>query len=84
MMNNWIFSWVAFVAGGDVLALLLFSAIGRFSHGFVVFDLETLNTADPFMAGMLFFLLLSCCSLYHTYLFNWNLELRILICLALW
>lgn len=46
---------MALLAGGDVLALLLFSAIGRFSHGFDVFDLETLKTADPFMAGMLFF-----------------------------
>ncbi|KAL3505035.1 hypothetical protein ACH5RR_034876 [Cinchona calisaya] len=42
---------VALLASGDVLALLLFSAIGRFSQGFVVFDLETLITADPFMAG---------------------------------
>ncbi|KAL3514354.1 hypothetical protein ACH5RR_027071 [Cinchona calisaya] len=42
---------VALLAGGDVLALLLFSAIGRFSHGFDVFDLDTLKTADPFMAG---------------------------------
>ncbi|CAL5418000.1 unnamed protein product [Camellia sinensis] len=42
---------VALLAGGDVLALLLFSAIGRFSHGFSVFDTETLRTADPFIAG---------------------------------
>ncbi|CAI9115982.1 OLC1v1017016C1 [Oldenlandia corymbosa var. corymbosa] len=42
---------VALLSGGDVLALILFSAIGRFSHGFVVFDLETLKTADPFIAG---------------------------------
>lgn len=45
------FSWVALLAGGDVLALLLFAAIGRFSHGFTVFDTETLRTADPFIAG---------------------------------
>uniref|UniRef100_A0A803MRI9 Uncharacterized protein n=1 Tax=Chenopodium quinoa TaxID=63459 RepID=A0A803MRI9_CHEQI len=38
-------------AGGDVLAILLFSAIGRFSHGFPVFEAETLRTADPFIAG---------------------------------
>ena len=44
-------SRVALLAGGDVLALLLFSAIGRFGHGFSVFDLETLRTADPFIAG---------------------------------
>jgi hypothetical protein len=31
--------------------LLLFAAIGRFSHGFSVFDTETLRTADPFIAG---------------------------------
>ncbi|CAK9312494.1 unnamed protein product [Citrullus colocynthis] len=42
---------VALLAGGDVLALLLFSSIGRFSHGLPVFDLETLRTADPFIAG---------------------------------
>ncbi|CAH2035662.1 unnamed protein product [Thlaspi arvense] len=42
---------VAVLAGGDVLALLLFSAIGRFSHGFPVFSLDTLHTADPFIAG---------------------------------
>lgn len=42
---------VALLAGGDVLALLLFSAIGRFGHGFSVFDFETLHTADPFIAG---------------------------------
>ncbi|KAK6160580.1 hypothetical protein DH2020_003961 [Rehmannia glutinosa] len=42
---------VAVLAGGDVAALLLFAAIGRFSHGFPVFDLETFKTADPFIAG---------------------------------
>ncbi|XP_027149157.1 uncharacterized protein LOC113749572 [Coffea eugenioides] len=49
LISKW--GWVALLAGGDALALLLFSAIGRFSHGFDVFDLETLKTADPFMAG---------------------------------
>lgn len=33
------------------MALLMFAAIGRFSHGFSVFDAETLRTADPFIAG---------------------------------
>ncbi|KAL6995309.1 hypothetical protein U1Q18_005446 [Sarracenia purpurea var. burkii] len=47
--NKW--GRVALLAGGDVLALLVFSAIGRFSHGFSVFDTETLRTADPFIAG---------------------------------
>ncbi|XP_024030369.1 uncharacterized protein LOC21387291 [Morus notabilis] len=42
---------VALFSGGDVLALLLFAAIGRFNHGFSVFDVETLRTADPFIAG---------------------------------
>lgn len=46
---------VALFAGGDVLALLLFSTIGRYSHGLSVFDFETLHTADPFIAGMLGF-----------------------------
>ena len=38
-----------------MLALLLFSTIGRYSHGLSVFDFETLHTADPFIAGMLGF-----------------------------
>ncbi|KFK27684.1 hypothetical protein AALP_AA8G415200 [Arabis alpina] len=42
---------VALLAGGDVLALLVFSALGRFSHGFPVFSIDTLHTADPFIAG---------------------------------
>lgn len=42
---------MALLSGGDVLAILLFSAIGRFSHGFPAFDGETLRTADPFIAG---------------------------------
>uniref|UniRef100_M4FIS9 DUF3054 domain-containing protein n=1 Tax=Brassica campestris TaxID=3711 RepID=M4FIS9_BRACM len=42
---------VALLAGGDVLALLIFSAIGRFSHGFPVLSFDTLHTADPFIAG---------------------------------
>ncbi|OVA09427.1 Protein of unknown function DUF3054 [Macleaya cordata] len=42
---------IALLSGGDVLAMLLFSAIGRFSHGFPVLDIETLRTADPFIAG---------------------------------
>ncbi|KAL8141072.1 hypothetical protein V2J09_007093 [Rumex salicifolius] len=42
---------ISLLAGGDVLALVLFSAVGRFSHGFSVFDIETLKTADPFVAG---------------------------------
>ncbi|KAH6764909.1 hypothetical protein C2S51_016158 [Perilla frutescens var. frutescens] len=44
-------SLVAVLAGGDVAALLLFSAIGRFSHAFSVFDFETFKTADPFIAA---------------------------------
>ncbi|XP_047307416.1 uncharacterized protein LOC124910783 [Impatiens glandulifera] len=49
LINKW--GRVGLLAGGDVLAILLFSAIGRFSHGFSVFDSETLHTADPFIAG---------------------------------
>lgn len=51
--SNLISKWgrVALLAAGDVCALLLFSAIGRFNHGFPVLDLETLKTADPFIAG---------------------------------
>lgn len=46
-------SWaqVGLLAGGDILCLLVFSAIGRFSHGFPVLDFETFRTADPFIAG---------------------------------
>ncbi|KAG8051828.1 hypothetical protein GUJ93_ZPchr0001g31610 [Zizania palustris] len=39
------------LANGDVLCLLVFSAIGRFSHGLVAFDPETFKTVDPFIAG---------------------------------
>ncbi|XP_073304853.1 uncharacterized protein [Primulina huaijiensis] len=46
-----IWGLVTLLAGGDVAALLFFSAIGRFSHGFSVFDFETFKTADPFIAG---------------------------------
>ncbi|XP_054797728.1 uncharacterized protein LOC129302875 [Prosopis cineraria] len=42
---------VALFAGGDVMALILFAAIGRLSHGLSTFDVETLKTADPFIAG---------------------------------
>ncbi|KAK7321621.1 hypothetical protein VNO77_32443 [Canavalia gladiata] len=45
---------VALLAGVDVLALLLFATIGRYSHGLSVFDLESLRTADPFLAGWFF------------------------------
>ncbi|WVZ60431.1 hypothetical protein U9M48_010453 [Paspalum notatum var. saurae] len=41
------------LAGGDVFCLLLFSAIGRFSHGLPVLDADTFKTADPFIAGWL-------------------------------
>ncbi|KAG8062455.1 hypothetical protein GUJ93_ZPchr0003g17340 [Zizania palustris] len=41
------------LASGDVLCLLVFSAIGRFSHGLPAFDPETFKTADPFIAGWL-------------------------------
>ncbi|MQM00274.1 hypothetical protein Taro_033015 [Colocasia esculenta] len=46
-------SWgrVALLAGGDVLFLLVFAAVGRFSHGLPVLDVATLRTADPFVAG---------------------------------
>ncbi|GMJ15256.1 hypothetical protein like AT1G44920 [Hibiscus trionum] len=42
---------VALLAGGDVLALLLFSAIGRYNHGLPIFAMDTLRTTDPFLAG---------------------------------
>ncbi|KAJ3672823.1 hypothetical protein LUZ60_006197 [Juncus effusus] len=48
-------SWgqIGVLASGDILCLLVFSAVGRFSHGFPAFDTETLKTADPFIAGWL-------------------------------
>ncbi|XP_015972577.1 uncharacterized protein LOC107495879 [Arachis duranensis] len=42
---------VALLAGVDVLALLVFATIGRYSHGLSTMDLQTLRTADPFIAG---------------------------------
>lgn len=51
---------MALLAAGDVLALLIFSAIGRFSHGFPVFSVDTLHTADPFIAGNASFLVPGC------------------------
>ncbi|KAG0490760.1 hypothetical protein HPP92_007623 [Vanilla planifolia] len=42
---------VALLAGGDMLCLLVFAAVGRFSHGLPVADFETFKTADPFIAG---------------------------------
>lgn len=44
---------VGLLASGDLLCLLVFSAIGRFSHGLPVLDAETFKTADPFIAGWL-------------------------------
>lgn len=49
--RNW--RRVSILVGGDALALLIFSAIGRLSHGIPVLDWETLHTADPFIAGWL-------------------------------
>ncbi|KAM7518440.1 hypothetical protein LguiB_017402 [Lonicera macranthoides] len=49
LINKW--GRVALLAGGDVMAILLFAAVGRLSHGFSVFNTETLRTADPFIAG---------------------------------
>ncbi|KAM3310981.1 hypothetical protein ACQJBY_031568 [Aegilops geniculata] len=42
---------IGLLAGGDLLCLLVFSAIGRLSHGLPVLDAETFKTADPFIAG---------------------------------
>ena len=40
------------LVSGDVLALLAFAAAGRANHGAgEVFDVETLNTALPFLIG---------------------------------
>ncbi|XP_044368269.1 uncharacterized protein [Triticum aestivum] len=44
---------IGLLAGGDLLCLLVFSAIGRLSHGLPVLDVETFKTADPFIAGWL-------------------------------
>ncbi|XP_047085886.1 uncharacterized protein LOC124697322 [Lolium rigidum] len=44
---------VGLLAGGDLLCLLVFSAIGRLSHGLPALDAETFKTADPFIAGWL-------------------------------
>ncbi|MCO5597629.1 hypothetical protein L7F22_051710 [Adiantum nelumboides] len=44
---------IAFLAGGDVLVLFAFAALGRLSHGMSVMDWDALQTADPFIAGWL-------------------------------
>eukprot|EP01018_Ginkgo_biloba_P016888 Gb_39868 [translate_table: standard] len=44
------FGRVAVLAGGDMLALLTFAAIGRLSHGMTVLDWDAFRTADPFIA----------------------------------
>ncbi|KAH9539707.1 hypothetical protein CY35_15G071400 [Sphagnum magellanicum] len=48
-------SWgrVGLLAGGDVVALLSFAVIGRFSHGITTLDWDVVRTADPFIAGWL-------------------------------
>lgn len=43
----------AILVGGDIASLLLFSAIGRVSHGEGLFTPELLATAGPFIAGWL-------------------------------
>ncbi|KAF3792161.1 hypothetical protein EJ110_NYTH12043 [Nymphaea thermarum] len=42
---------IGLLSAGDVLCLLVFAAIGRWNHGLPVFEAETLQTADPFIAG---------------------------------
>ncbi|KAG6470377.1 hypothetical protein ZIOFF_071446 [Zingiber officinale] len=44
---------VGLLASGDLLCLLVFSVVGRFSHGLPVLDFETWRTVDPFVAGWL-------------------------------
>lgn len=44
---------VALAAGSDVLAVLVFAAVGRSSHAEVVDALGVLSTAVPFLLGLL-------------------------------
>lgn len=44
---------IGLLAGGDIILLLAFAAIGRMSHGMAVVDWDVLRTADPFIAGWL-------------------------------
>ncbi len=44
---------VALAAGADVLAVLVFAAVGRSSHAEVVDALGVLSTAVPFLLGQL-------------------------------
>ncbi|KAJ7541818.1 hypothetical protein O6H91_10G078200 [Diphasiastrum complanatum] len=48
-------SWgrIALLAGGDVVAILIFAAVGRLSHGLSALDWNVVETADPFIAGWL-------------------------------
>jgi hypothetical protein len=43
---------VTFAAGADVLAVLVFAAIGRSSHAEVVDGFAVLTTAAPFLLGL--------------------------------
>jgi hypothetical protein len=43
---------VTLAAGADVLAVLVFTAIGRSLHGEVVDAFELLTTASPFLLGL--------------------------------
>lgn len=70
---------MALLAGGDVAALLLFSAIGRFSHGFSVFDPDTLRTADPFVAGRGIVMLFFCFEFFFYVILNIKFEFLMMV-----
>uniref|UniRef100_A0A0E0MEI5 Uncharacterized protein n=1 Tax=Oryza punctata TaxID=4537 RepID=A0A0E0MEI5_ORYPU len=46
------YTWIFWHPQG-MFCLLVFSAIGRFSHGLPVLDAETFKTSDPFIDGWL-------------------------------
>lgn len=49
------FSWgrAGILAAGDLVALVTFAVIGRYSHGLTSLNWDALRTADPFIAGWL-------------------------------
>ena len=42
---------VGILAAGDLVTLVTFAVIGRYSHGLTSLNWDALRTADPFIAG---------------------------------
>jgi DUF3054 family protein len=66
---------VTFAAGADVLAIMVFAAIGRSSHAEVVDGLGVLTTAAPFLLGLVVGWLV---------IRAWRAPLRLPVAVAVW